>query len=174
MSVAMTAATRFNVEASLNKAFTDAISAITRPAWLTALPAFVYNWDEVAALMPCFAFFHIPAGMLNTHEGRNVGDGQSGRKALGILEVDCYVTRTNTANWSAILRTMRDMVETAAVSLRTVTVYDYQTTPASPTATQYKVNIDDVQETPVEPDAANPAIQRARILITYSFTYRAS
>lgn len=174
MTVALTAATRFNVEASLNKAFTDAITAITRPAWLSALPAFVYNWDEVAASMPCFAFFHIPAGMLNTHEGRNVGDGQSGRKALGILEVDCYVTRTNTPNWSAILRTMRDLVETAATSTRTVTILDYQTSTSSPSATSYKVNIEDVQETPVEPDAANPAIQRARILITYSFTYRAA
>ena len=128
----------------------------------------------MAASLPCFAFFHIPAGMLNTHQGRNVGDGQSGRQALGILEIDCYVTRTNTPNWSAILRSMRDLVETAATATRTVTVYDYQTSASSPSATAYKVNIDDVQETPVETDADNPAIQRARILISYSFVYRAS
>lgn len=166
----LTAATRFHVEATLNAHFTTAISAITRPAWLTTLPAFVYNWDEVTAAIPCFAFAHIPAGMLNDLQGRTVGDGQQGRKALGILEVSCFVSRTANPSWSAQLRTMRDLVDTAATSTRTVVINDYST-PGVPTATPYKVNIEDVNETPVEADP-NPAIQRARILIAYSFTYR--
>lgn len=168
----LTAATRFNVEATLNAHFTTAISAITRPAWLTTLPAFVYNWDEVTASIPCFAFAHIPAGMLNDLQGRTVGDGQQGRKALGILEVSAFVTRTNNPSWSAQLRTMRDLVETASTSTRTVVISDYST-PGVPTATAYKINIEDVNETPTEPDV-NPAIQRARILIRYSFYFRAN
>lgn len=170
--VALTAATRFHVEATLSQHFTTTISAITRPAWLTALPAFVYNWDEVAATIPCFAFAHIPAGMLNDLQGRTVGDGQQGRKALGILEVSCFVTRNANPSWNAQLRTMRDLVETAATSTRTVVVQDYST-PSSPSNTTFKIDILDVNETPTEPDI-NPAIQRSRILIAYSFTYRSN
>jgi hypothetical protein len=170
---ALSAATRFNVEATLNAHFTTTITAITRSTHLSALPAFVYNWDEVAASLPCFAFAHIPAGMLNDIQGRQVGGSQMGRKALGILEVSCFVTRNANPSWNGQLRSMRDLVETAATSSATVVVYDYQTSASSPSATTYKVNIDGVNETPVEADA-NPAIQRARILIEYSFHFRAN
>lgn len=170
--VVLTAATRFNVEATLSQHFTTTISAITRPAWLSTLPAFVYNWDEVAANLPCFALAHIPAGMLNDIQGRTVGDGQQGRKALGLLEVSCFVTRNANPSWNAQLRTMRDLVETAATSTRTVVINDYST-PGVPTATAYKVDILDVTETPTEADT-NPAIQRARILISYSFYFRSN
>jgi hypothetical protein len=148
------------------------ISAITRPSHLSTLPAFVYNWDEVAANMPCFALTHIPAGMLNDIQGRTVGNGQQGRKALGLLEISSYVSRNGNPSWNAQLRTMRDLVETAATSTRTVVVYDYSS-PSSPTATAFKIDILDVTETPTEPDT-NPAIQRARVLIAYSFFYRAN
>jgi hypothetical protein len=169
---ALSAATRFNVEATLSAHFTTTISAITRPAWLTALPAFVYNWDEVAASLPCFAFAHIPAGMLNDIQGRQVGGGQMGRRALGILEVSCFVSRNANPSWNAQLRTMRDLVETAATSSVTVMAQDYSA-PSAPTNTTVAIHVDGVDETPVEADA-NPAIQRARILISYSFTYRAN
>jgi hypothetical protein len=170
--VALTAATRFHVEATLNSHFTTVISAITRPSHLSTLPAFVYNWDEVAANLPCFALTHIPAGMLNDIQGRTVGNGQQGRKALGLLEVSCFVSRSANPSWNAQLRTMRDLVETSATSTRTVVIYDYST-PGVPTATAFKVDILDVTETPTEPDT-NPAIQRARILIAYSFYFRAN
>jgi hypothetical protein len=170
---ALSGATRFNVEATLNAWLITTVTAITRSAHLPTLPAFVTNWDQVAASMPCFAVTHTPAGMLNDLQGRVVGGGQAGRKALGLMEVSCYTTRNGNPNWNAQLRSMQDLVETAATSTGTVVIYDYQTSASSPTATTYKVNIDDVTETPTESDP-NPAIQRRRILIAYSFYFRAN
>jgi hypothetical protein len=166
-------ATRFHVEATLNAWLATTIATITRPAWLSTLPAFVYNWDEVAASVPCFAVQHIPAGLLNDLQGRTVGsDVSAGRRALGLMEVSCFVTRNGNPSWNGQLRTMRDLVETAATSARTVPLYDYSA-PGSPSATSYKIDLQDVTETPTEADA-NPAIQRARVLIRYSFIFRAN
>lgn len=169
---ALAAATRYHVEATLNQWLFDTLSAITRPDWLPTLPAFVYNWDEITASLPCFALAHIPAGLADTFQGRQAGGSDSGRRALGLLEVSCYVTRTDNPNWPAQLRTMRDMVETAATSTRTVTISNYAT-PSTPVTTAYKIDLQDVTETPTEADP-NPAIQRARVLIQYAFTYRAN
>lgn len=172
----LTAATRYHVEATLNAWLNTTISAITRPTWLSTLPSFAFNAEETTAAItagqPCFAVTHIPAGMLNDIQGRVVGDGLQGRRALGIMEVSCYVTRSANPSWNAVLRTMRDLVETAATSTRTVTISDYST-PGVPTATAYKIDIMDVTETPTETDP-NPAIQRARVLIRYQFIYRSN
>lgn len=169
----LTTATRFNVEATLNKWLFDALSAFTRPAWLTTMPAFVFNAEEITASLPCFAITHIPAGMADLWQGRAVGDGYAGRRALGLLSVSCYVTRTANPNWTAQLRTMRDMVSSTATASRTVVIQEYQADPVNPTATTFKINLEDTQETPTEADP-NPAIERARVLITYSFTFRAN
>jgi hypothetical protein len=168
---ALAASTRFNVEATLNAWLNTAINGITLPSHLSTLPAFVYNWDEVAATMPCFAIQHIPAGMLNDIQGRVVGNSQSGRRALGIMEVSCFVSRKGNPSWNGQLRTMRDLVETAVTSAGTVVISDYST-PATPTSTAFKIDILDVTETPTEADP-NPNIQRARVLISYAFIYRA-
>ena len=169
---ALSAATRYHVEATLNAWLNTTLGAITLPAWMPTLPTLVYNPDEITASLPCFAVTHIPAGMLNDIQGRVVGDGQQGRRALGIMEVSCYLKRTDNPSWPAYLRTMRDLVETAATSTRTVVIYNYST-PGVPTATAYKIDIQDVTETPTEADP-NPALQRARVLIRYSFVFRAN
>lgn len=170
---ALSDAIGFNVEVTLNAWLNTTISAITRPSWLMTLPAFVYNWDEVTATIPCFAIRHLPSSMLNDLQGRTVGtDAAAGRRAMGLMEVSCYVTRNSNPSWQAQLRTMRDLVETAATSARTVQLYDYST-PASPAAAAYKIDLQDVTETPTEADP-NPAIQRSRVLIAYSFVFRAN
>lgn len=171
---ALSDAIGFNVEVTLNAWLNTTISAITRPSWLTTLPAFVYNWDEVTATIPCFAIRHLPSSMLNDLQGRTVGsDAAAGRRTLGLMEVSCFVTRNANPSWNAQLRIMCDLVRSAATSARTVQIYNYQTSPSAPSATAYKIDLLDVIDASVEKDP-NPAIERVRLLIRYSYVFRAN
>ncbi len=170
----LTVSTFFNVESTLNAWLSTALAAFTRPTWLVTMPTILTNWEDIKASTPCFAFVHHPVGADNTYQGRVVGDGYKGRRQFGFMDVGCWVNRNQSPYWHAQLRTMRDMVMSAATSTATLPLMDYQSNYTTPASTIYKININEINETATIPDDDNPSFERARIIIGYSFVYRAS
>lgn len=169
----ITTSTSFNVEASLNEWLRAALTAFTRPSWLTTMPGIVYDAPQTTASMPCFSFLHIPVATLDAYEGRNVGDGMKGAKSMGMMDVSCWVSRSKSVSYAAQLRTMADMVQSAAVAKTAVVVMDYATSLTAPSSAGYKVDIGDITVTPTQPDP-NTDVERIRILIDYSYVFRAN
>lgn len=163
----------YNVEATINKYFKDAFTAMSRPSFLPTLPYFAENTPEVKANFPAFGFVHLPSGSLDIYQGRNVTESTRGVRNLGILDLSAWVIRT-ASGWNAQLRFMQAMIETAYIDSRGgIVIKDYTTTPASPSATSYRVTFNDLDVVIVSPDA-NPDVERRRILIKYQWDMRSS
>lgn len=170
----ITTSTSYNVEASLNEWLRAALTAFTRPSWLTSMPAIVYDAPQETAVMPCFSFMHIPVAILtNAYQGRNVGDGLKGGKSMGMMDVSCWVSRSKSPHYAAQLRTMADMVQSAVIADTAVVVMDYATSQTAPSSAGYKVDLGDITVTPTQPDP-NPDVERIRILIDYSYVFRSN
>ena len=163
----------FNVEASINKFIKDALTTITRPSILPTLPTFVENMPEVKASLPAFSFVHLPAGSIDSFQGRNAELNTKAARNLGILDLSLWVSR-NGVNWNAQLRVMQAMVNTVYLDSKSgVIIRDYTTTPGSPSLTNYRVVFNDLDIVIVSPDA-NPDIERRRILIKYEWMMRST
>lgn len=167
-------ASTLNVEATLNAWMRDALQAFSLPAWLSSVTV-VYDAPQIAASLPCFSLIHIPVSVTDSFQGRWAGTTK-GARASGVLDVSCWVSRSRSADWALQLRTMRDMVLSAALSSPVVIIQDYAGLASwsdTPAATAYKINLGDVTPTSTEADA-NPDVERARVLIDYHYIYRAS
>lgn len=191
-------ASSFNVEATLNAWMQAALEAFTVPAYLDPLPARVFTAPQTVAVMPCFSLIHIPIDATSPWQGRRAGEGK-GLRARGILDVSCWVSRSASSDWLMQLRTMRDFVLTAVASDTVVVIADYAVLPRNtvapaitvlallgtqiagddgtwsdtPATTSYKINIDECALTPTEADK-NPDVERARVLIDYSYVFRST
>lgn len=162
----------YNVEASINKYFKDALTALSRPSNIT-LPTMVENTPEVTANLPSFSFVHLPAGSLDIYMGRIAEVGTRAMRDLSILDLSAWVSRKS-INWNAQLRFMQAMIETVYLdSGGGIVIKDYTSTPASPTATSYRVVFNDLDIVVVSPDP-NPDIERRRCLVKYQWDMRST
>jgi hypothetical protein len=166
----LTATSIFNAEASLNAWLKAGLEAIDRPAWLAAMPGMYANVQEAAAALPAYSFLHLPVNTYDRWQGRAVGGGLRGVDYVALLEVDAWVSR-KARNWQAQLRTMQDMVYALYTETSEVEIDDYATTQNSPTGTGYLMRLTGLRGAATAPDE-NPDIERARMLLTYSFVYR--
>ncbi len=166
----LTASTSFNIEATLNAWLASGLSAFTLPAWLPTLPTIIYDWSQITLNLPCFALQHIPVSNTDLWQGRVVGNNEKGQQASAILEVSCFVSKSNTS-WVAQLRTMTDLVKSHATSTPQVTVLDYAANLAAPAATTYGIKIRDIADVPLDQDP-NPGVARRRLLLDYTYVYR--
>lgn len=160
----------FNVEATLNDWLKTALEAIDRPAWLPAMPAVTTNLPEAVAAMPAFSVHHIPVNTYDRWQGRAVGGGKRGVHYVAIMEVNAWVSR-KARNWEAQRRTMQDMVASVFTETSEVEIKNFVANQTSPTGTGTLVRLDSFNGVATAPDP-NPDIERARLLITYSFIYR--
>lgn len=163
----------YNVETTLNVAFATAMAAFTRPAWLPA-PSIVFDWTQIMASLPALAVAHLPVGTQDIWQGRHVGGGVKGERQTGIMEVSVFVTSDGNPAWRAQAGALRGMVTHWKTSVTALEISDFLTTPQTPTGTGYRVNIGAMADGATTADNANPAVQRARLLIDYSWTFRAS
>lgn len=163
----------FNVEASINRFIKDGLTAITRPSILPTLPTFVENMPEVKANLPAFSFVHLPAGSIDSFQGRNAEPGAKAARDLGILDLSLWVSRLS-ANWNAQLRVMQAMVKTVYLDSKSgVIIKDYTTTPAAPSASSYRVVFNDM-DIVITSAEVNPDIERRRMLIKYEWLMRST
>jgi hypothetical protein len=162
----------YNVEATLNAWMRAGLTAVTRPSWLTPLPAIVTHVPEAAASLPAFSLTHIPVSMDVDWQGNVVGSTASSKGAANtqIMEVSAWVTRAS-KQWLAQIRTMQDMVMTVLVNAASVVVKDYAADQDNPADTAYLVRLRDARIAATAPDP-NPDIERRRILVTYEWIYR--
>jgi hypothetical protein len=163
----------YNVEASINAYFKTALTAMSRPSFLPTLPYFAENTPEVKANFPAFSFVHLPAGSMDVYQGRNAEPNTKAMRNLGILDLSAWVIRS-AVTWNAQLRFMQGMIETAYLDSRGgVIIRDYTTTPASPSASNYRATFNDLDIVIVSPDA-NPDVERRRCLIKYQWDARST
>lgn len=169
---ALQQATTFNAEATLNAWLETTLATYPVPAWLGTLPPVTYDWSQIAAIVPCFAVAHIPVGMIDNAEGRQVGGGLLGLQYTSIMEVSVYVSK-NTTRWYAQARTMADMVLSSVVANPRVIIRDYAANQVTPAATGFAISVGPADVTTLATDT-NPGIARQRVLITCSYTFRAA
>lgn len=163
----------FNVQATMNQWMGAHLALFALPAWLTsAQPAIVLGADDITASIPCFALFHLPVTLDHAYQGGHVGGGMLGADETGLMEVSCY-TSANDPQGQALQRLMRDWVKALVVADRVVSILDFQGDLYNPVASGYKIDISDLTEVETQADP-NPDVQRARMLISYSYTFRAS
>jgi len=160
----------FNAEATLNAWLVAALAALTRPAWLPAMPAMILTQPETIAVLPAFSVHHTPVNTYDLWQGRAVGDGKRGVRYVANMEVNAWASRSN-RNWQAQLRTMQDMVATVYTKTKGVEIKNYATNQSSPTETGYLIRLVQLTGVSTAPDP-NPDIVRARMLIRYAFVYR--
>jgi hypothetical protein len=167
------ATTTYNVEASINAYFRTAFSSLSRPSFLPTPIPVTENMPEVTASLPSFSFVTIPAGALDIYQGRNVDNSTRGIRELGILDLSMWVSR-KTINYMAQLRFMQGMITDAYIASKGgIVINDYTSTPASPSATSYRVTLCDLDFVVVTDDP-NPDILRRRALVKYQWDARSS
>lgn len=167
----VTAATSFNVQATLNQWMLTHLNNILLPEWMSTAPITVLvEPNDVTAALPCYALYHIPVGMSQAIQGNRVGDGEKGGMVSGLLEISCYVSK-NALQSGALLRTMQDWVMALAVGDTIVPVLDFASDLYTPQECGYKIDIGDLTEVTVETDP-NPDVSRVRLLLDYSYTFR--
>jgi len=160
----------FNVEASLNEWIKRGLNDIERPAWLAELHIITHH-EDIPALLPCISVTHLPM----YRGGKYERGGQSAHLARAILDVSCWVSRSQTYAgqnvWQARLRWMQSMVEQVFGAEQTVVIQDFDTSLQARQDTAFRVFFADanVVQTGVDP---NPDIERRRILINYRWFSR--
>lgn len=160
----------FNAEATLNAWLRAGIQAYSLPSWLSATPTVTTNLPEAVASLPAFSVHHHSVNTYDRWQGRAVGDGKRGVLYVAIMEINAWVSRSN-YNWQAQLRSMQDMVMTLFAETTEVPLKDYATSQSNPTLTGYLIRLERLVTVSTAPDP-NPDIERARMLLTYSFVYR--
>lgn len=164
------AASHFNAEASLNASFATFVNAVTLPAWLSR-PAVVYDAPDIEPSVPCYSLFHIPVSSADPYQGSRESASYRVSVETQMVEISAWASRAD-VNWMAQLRTMNDIVKTWRLQSRHIVLMDYATSQSAPSATSYRLELDEVIETGVEPNP-NPGIERRRMMVTYKWTYRA-
>lgn len=163
-----------NVEASINKYFRDTLTALTRPAVLSTMPAVNENMPDAPAVLPAFSLWHLPVASMDIYQGRQGEKGVSSLRELGILDLSAWVSRKASTSWNAQLRAMRSMIDAAYLDSKAgIIIKDYLTDPTNPQPTNYRVVLVEKQAVTVQPDV-NPDVQRIRVLVHYQWHLRSS
>ncbi len=158
----------FNVQASLTQWLLDQLGAFDLPAWLPSY-GFIDLEPEAEQTYPAFSVNFIDVSSAPRWSG-GVGEGKSGSKNTAILEVNAWVSRSNGA-WMAQKRTMQAMVQQVVNGARAgVMIQDYGI-PTLPNNTGYLIRLGEVETVSTQPDL-NPDVERARMLITFTWVVR--
>lgn len=165
-------ASAFNARATLNATLRASLLAVTLPSLLESCPPVVLNWPLVTSTVPCFAVAHFAGRLEQPWQGQVTGINEAGRRRLAMMEVSCFEKIAH-PNVEARLLIMSDMVSDFVIRNSSIRMLDYRTNSAAPAVTGYKIDLHEVEEVTVEPDAAL-AVKRVRLLIRYSFVTRAS
>lgn len=159
----------FNVQASLTKWLMDTLATFNLPSWLSSY-SFVALQPETDLPTPAFSVSFIDVGTTARWQGY-VGESKTGMQGKGIMEINAWVSRSD-VNWLAQRRTMQAMVQQAVNGKKSgVLIQDYST-PATPSNTSYLVRFPgEVETVETQPDP-NADIERARLLVTYTWVIR--
>jgi hypothetical protein len=167
----------FNVEASIGDWFVSNLSSAGLPAWMPSA-RIIFDWGKDNPLISgysghAFSLQHQGSDAIASFEGDNVGAGQHGHMRRGMLEINVWISRQQAGEaYQARMREAVDMVARLFASGSYIPINDYYSSTANPPSMTAVVRLDDPQYVPVVPDP-NPDIFRTRILVPYSWTYRA-
>lgn len=163
-----------NVEASVNNWFNTAINAITKPAWLPSL-TLIFNLPDTPIVTPGISVYHMPVSMTNQWQGNHVGSGLVGGRAVNLMDVSCWVSRSATYStmeaWALQLGTLRSMVQGVFAGTASIQLTNYTSDLGNPLGVAFKVDFIRLEAVATEHDP-NPDIERARYLIRYEWTQR--
>lgn len=160
---ALHTASVFNVRASLNAWLQSALAALDRPPWLASY-TLVFNAPEASLSAPAFAVVHHFAGQRALWLGLNPGV-----QAEGVMEISAWASRG--PSWQAQLNSMQAMIEQAAAGAASVAISDYQSAPAAPPPTLYKIDLLRLQALDAAPPAS-PDLARRAFALRYAWVLR--
>ena len=164
------ATSTYNVEASLNAWFKAKANGVTIPL-LTAPYTFEFNFTGKPIAPPCFSTNHAQISRANAYQGRGLGATEHGVSASNLMDISAWVLKADGNSWQARLRQMAGIVEAVFASPASIQLTDY-TTPGTPAAVTYKVNLMEYTAISTAEDNANPGIWRFRAQIRYEWTLR--
>ena len=165
------ASNTINVEATLTVWMRDALKAATYSSFFDATPTVYELWPESVIDTPAYSITHIPAAA--TARGQSgAEDGVRYMQSRGLLEVDCWVSRSD-VDWYAQLVEMRGIVRETVIQATPRTIKDYSDLDEV-TDTGYRVVIGDIEVDDKITDTGNPDFERQRILVSYQWHERAT
>lgn len=171
MPATLHATNGFNVRASLAAYIGSQIVGTTLPSWLSSVNV-VYTMPQSGIVPPCISLFHLGDSSRPEWQGNNTDGTAQGQRVRGLLDVSCWASRRR-SDWSAQLSLMRALCTQAVIRAGAgIAIYDYVTTPNTPTLTGFVVRLGELTGQAVEPDE-NPDIERARYTLDYWWVERA-
>ena len=167
----------YNVQGSLNEWFRVNVTAAGIPTWMPSA-RILYDWPEEGIITGhsghAFTVTHLGPDPVGSYQGRIVGDGQRGTNMLGIMEVNCWVSREYAGGaFTQRLRQMSDMVSYLFGSARAVAITDFYGDISNPENVTAIVRLEAGRQVAVGPDV-NPDIRRMRFLANYTWLERVS
>lgn len=164
----------YNVQATLY-AWARAQIIVNQPPLVSSV-SILLQFPEGGIITPSWSFHMLTMEESPiVYQGGHVGDNQTGDRLFGIMEINCWVSRS-TVGWMGQLNQMRDAVTKAVASLRAtgsaILVRDFYADASAPAALTYKINIDRVEERGTATDP-NPDIERKRLLLFFNWVERA-
>lgn len=142
--------------------------AVSKPSWMTSVTV-NFDYPRTPLVYPSFSVTHFSGSEMQVAAGGHVDTGYKGVKQIHVCEVSCWVTQNDNANWQRDIRQMTDMVTKLLRGNRSISILDLY---ASGAATGAILRVQEVRETEVAPDAANPNTKRARFIVTLEWIER--
>ncbi len=164
----------YNVEGTLVAWLTEQLNA-NKPSGMSSVRLNLNHPEQALTPPEWSAHFLSYDSDVSGVQGGHVGGGQYGGRMFGILEVNCWVSRKETA-WRQTLNQMQDAVLKAVTALRAtgsgVIIRDFYNSASAPPTLAGIIHIDRAEVVTTAPDP-NPDIERRRILIYFNWTERA-
>jgi hypothetical protein len=166
----------YDVEGSINLLFASAITANGAPAWMPSARIITDMGREGSVLSGysghAFALAHLGSQPVMQFEGGTVDNGVGGYMRQGMLQIDCWISKTYAGEgFAARLRIMRDLVSRAIGSGRAVPIYNLYGSTATPVYTTAIARIWPPQFDAPSVDV-NPDYLRIRGVANYTWTER--
>ena len=173
-------ASSFNVRSTLNSWFKTEIDAWSFPAALElTFPGnrVLFDMPGSTAKVPAFSVHHTPVVLEQSFQGRRGADGEFAMRSTAFMDISAWTSRIDSTGQTVPFRAQLDYMTAIVEQVVTKTTHrlilDYAADFDSPANTAFKVNLHGIESQTVVPDP-NPAIERVRILVYYSWILRSN
>lgn len=165
-----------NAEGSVNEWFRKTITANGTPSWMPSARV-VYDRQEMPLLSGysghAFSVEHLGSEPVMHYQGRYTVGGSAGHMRQGLVEVNCWVSRSAAGpQYPQRLRQMGDMVTRTFTSGLAVPLLNLYTGASEPTSIGAIVRVSEAEYVPTVGDP-NPDILRRRYVVRYRWEERA-
>jgi hypothetical protein len=169
----------YNVESTVNEWFRINLTANGTPYWMPSARV-LYNYPETNIISGysghAFTVAHLGAVGLEGYQGRTVSGNQKSVPMEGILQVDCWMSKSAASNYhNQWLMQCSDMVGLLFASARETRITDVYASTGGPNELTALVRFHSPERVEVpNPDPENPDLIRRSHLLRYQWEQRFS